>query len=114
MDREAVNTHCAGLPGAEVSDPWGGGHEAWKVGGKMFACIGAITPGVSLKTPSVEAAQLLIEQGVAAKAPYFHGSWVLIGWHRMPDEEMRGRLDEAYRIIRTGLPKKVQAALPPL
>lgn len=29
---------------------WGGGHDAWKVGGKMFACIGAVMPGVSVKT----------------------------------------------------------------
>ena len=37
MTREATNQICAGFPGAECSDPWGGGHDAWKVGGKMFA-----------------------------------------------------------------------------
>lgn len=38
-----VNSICRTFPGADVSDPWGGGHDAWKVGGKMFACVGATT-----------------------------------------------------------------------
>ena len=42
MSREYVNSICAELPGAELSDPWGGGHDAWKVGGKMFACVGSV------------------------------------------------------------------------
>ena len=50
MGRKLVNSICRKFPGAEVSDPWGGGHDAWKVGGKMFACIGAVMPGVSVKT----------------------------------------------------------------
>ena len=33
MSRELVNAICEKLPGAEVSDPWGGDHDAWKVGG---------------------------------------------------------------------------------
>ncbi len=37
MTRDEINALCATLPGAENSDPWGGGHDAWKVGGKMFA-----------------------------------------------------------------------------
>ena len=71
MSRDRVNEICRAFPGAEVSDPWGGGHDAWKVGGKMFACIGAVTPGVSVKTDSIETAEMLIEFGVGRKAPYF-------------------------------------------
>ena len=40
MSRQTVNAICKTFPGAEVSDPWGGGHDAWKVGGKMFAVDG--------------------------------------------------------------------------
>ena len=76
MSRDLVNSICKDFPGAEVSDPWGGGHDAWKVGGKMFACIGAVTPGVSVKTDSIETAEMLIDAGVGVKAPYFHRSWV--------------------------------------
>lgn len=113
MSRELVNQICGALPGAEVSDPWGGGHDAWKVGGKMFACIGAMNGGVSLKTPDIESAEVLIDMEIAERAPYMHRSWVLIPWGRIGEIELRDRLYLAYRTIRGGLPKKVQATLEP-
>ncbi len=39
MSRQTVNDICKTFPGSDVSDPWGGGHDAWKVGGKMFASM---------------------------------------------------------------------------
>ena len=80
MSRKLVNAICRTFPEAAVSDPWGGGHDAWKVGGKMFACTGAMTPGVSVKTDSIETAEMLIDAGVGVKAPYFHRSWVNLPW----------------------------------
>ncbi len=112
MTRETVNAICQHFPGADVSDPWGGGHDAWKVGGKMFACIGSMGDGVSVKTPDIETAQMLIEVGAARRAPYFHRSWVNVGWDTDPDE-MRHRLETSYDIVRAGLTKKLQATLPP-
>ncbi|MDW4497984.1 MmcQ/YjbR family DNA-binding protein [Sulfitobacter sp. D35] len=109
--REAVNATCREMPGAEVSDPWGGGHDAWKVGGKMFACIGAATPGVSVKTADIETATMLIDAGVGIKAPYFHRSWILLPEDCDPDE-LTHRLCASYDIVRAGLTKKAQAALP--
>jgi predicted DNA-binding protein (MmcQ/YjbR family) len=110
MSRKTVNDICKTFPGAEVSDPWGGGHDAWKVGGKMFASMGAIMEGVSIKTDSIETAQMLIEAGVGVKAPYFHRSWINVSWD-MEEEELRARLAASYRLIRASLPKKAQAAL---
>lgn len=112
MTRDTVNQICATFPGAELSDPWGGGHDAWKVGGKMFACIGVANDGVSVKTDSIEMAQMLIEAGVGVKAPYFHRSWIRLSFDA-PEEELRHRLRASYQIIRNGLPKKVQATLAP-
>ena len=112
MSRDRVNKTCAVLPGAEVSDPWGGGHDAWKVGGKMFACVGALMPGVNVKTASVETAEMLIAAGVGQKARYFHRSWVYLP-EDCPDEELRHRLRTSYALIRAGLPRRLQAALPP-
>jgi predicted DNA-binding protein (MmcQ/YjbR family) len=111
MTRLIVNSFCATLQGAEVSDPWGGGHDAWKVGGKMFACIGSQGGGVSVKTPDIDTARLLIEMGHATRAPYFHASWVRVPWGLVPDDELRERLDASYWLIRASLPKKVQAQL---
>jgi predicted DNA-binding protein (MmcQ/YjbR family) len=113
MSRQTVNDICKTFPGSEVSDPWGGGHDAWKVGGKMFATMGAIMEGVSIKTDSIETAQMLIEAGVGVKAPYFHRSWINISWD-MDEAELSARLAGSYRLIRASLPKKLQASLAPL
>lgn len=65
QDRAFVNRHCVGFPGAEVSQPFGPAHDCWKVGGRMFAIIGQIGDGVTVKTDHVETARLLIETGRA-------------------------------------------------
>jgi predicted DNA-binding protein (MmcQ/YjbR family) len=110
MSRELVNAICRSFPGAEVSDPWGGGHDCWKVGGKMFALVGAVTPGVSVKTDGVETAEMLIAAGVGVKAPYLHRSWINLPWGT-PEDELRHRLATSYRLVRAGLTRKAQAAL---
>ena len=67
---------------------------------------------MSVKTDSIETATGLIEDGLADKAPYFHRSWVLLPWDSTP-ELLEERLAESYRIVRSGLTKKVQATLDP-
>ncbi len=112
MTRAVVNAHAAGLPGAARSDPWGGGHDAWKVGGKLFAVVGASEEnGVNVKCVDVETAALLIDMGHARPAPYFHKSWVRIPWGLVDEAELCERITLSYTTIRKGLPKKVQAAL---
>lgn len=108
--RAAVAAICRPLPGAEMSDPWGGGHDAWKVGGKMFACIGAVTEGVSVKCGSVDAAEMLKEAGLARHAPYFHRSWVLMPEATEPDE-LAHRIRISYDLVRSKLPLAVQRSL---
>lgn len=112
MTRARVAAICEALPGAEVSEPWGGGRDAWKVGGKMFASVGAAMTGASVKTDPVETAETLIAAGVGARAPYFHRSWVHLT-DSADDEELRHRILASYRIDRAGLPRTIQAALPP-
>jgi predicted DNA-binding protein (MmcQ/YjbR family) len=109
--RSRVAAIAAPLPGAAVDDPWGGGHDAWKVGGKMFACIGAAAPGVSVKCADAETAAMLIEAGVGEPAPYFHRSWI-----RLPEtageDELRHRILTSYRLVRAGLPAGLRKTLP--
>lgn len=78
----------------------------------MFACRGAMQNGTSVKTDSIETAQMLIDAGIGTKAPYFHRSWLLLP-EDCPDDELRHRLEASYRLVRGGLTKKVQAALDP-
>lgn len=114
MTRAEVNAHCATMPGAEVDDPWGGGHDCWKVGGKMFALIGAMNHGVSLKCQDAGEAAMLIDVGRAERAPYLtRGGWVLIRWGVMDGDELRARLTRSYVVVRRNLPKRIQAKLAP-
>jgi predicted DNA-binding protein (MmcQ/YjbR family) len=78
----------------------------------MFACVGSVAPGVSVKTDSVETAQMLIDAGVGVKAPYLHRSWVNLPWGTSKDE-LQYRLTVSYRLVRSSLTKKVQAELAP-
>ena len=110
--RDRVNAIAQGLPGATLDHPFDSGHDAWKIGGKMFTCIGAVTPGVSVKTPDIETATLLIETGAASRAPYFHKSWVHLD-ETCPDDDLRHRIHVSYDIVRSGLTKKLQATWPP-
>ena len=109
--RARVAAIASVLPGAAVDDPWGGGHDAWKVGGKMFACIGAALPGVAVKCPDTETATMLIEAGVAERAPYFHKSWVKLP-ETTDSAELRHRLLTSYRLVRAGLPARLRKDLP--
>ena len=112
MSRDTVNAICRSLPGAEWSEPFGPGHDVWKVGDKIFAAIGAQGTGVSVKTPDIDTAQMLIDAGVGKKAPYFHRSWI----HLPLDgetEELTHRIHASYDAIRASLTKKRQNALPP-
>lgn len=113
MSRALVDTICQSLPGSEWTDAADGGIPSWKVGGKMFACVGSRGEGVSVKTPDVETAALLIEVGRAERAPYFHRSWVRIGWGSVPEAELRDRILTSYTIVRAGLPKKLRDSLGP-
>jgi len=54
----------------------------------------------------------VIEAGVGVKAPYFHRSWVNLPWATSEDE-LRHRLAASYKLVRSSLPKKVQAGLKP-
>lgn len=109
--RDRIAAICAPLPGAEKSDPWGGGHDAWKVGEKMFATIGATIPGVAVKTPDIETSAMLIEAGVGSKAPYFHRSWVLLPTD-VADDELWHRIVTSYDLVRSKLPAKIRKSLP--
>ncbi len=114
FDRQTVNDHCATLPGAEQTDPWGGGHDCWKVGDKMFALIGSVGAGVSLKCADDATAAMLIDTGRAERAPYLpRGGWVLVRWDRMEADEVRERLTVAYLTVRRKLTKRVQKELGP-
>ncbi|MGJ8610281.1 MAG: MmcQ/YjbR family DNA-binding protein [Octadecabacter sp.] len=116
MTRETVNAICASLPSADVSDPWANsgdaGHDAWKIGGKMFASIGTQGTGVAVKCATIDDALHLEDMFGWPKAPYFHRSWVHIPLDTAIDE-LRHRIEISYTLVRKSLTKKAQADLLP-
>ncbi len=110
MSRELVNGICRQLNGAEWSDPWGGGHDCWKLGGKIFALTGVSTETVSVKTASPEMAEMLIDIGIGQRPKYLHRSWVALSLDSAPDE-LSDRIRASYDLIYAALPKKTKAAL---
>jgi predicted DNA-binding protein (MmcQ/YjbR family) len=112
MSRNLANEICKSLPDSDWSEPFGAGHDVWKLNGKIFAALGKDADGISIKTPDIDTATMLIEAGVATKAPYFHRSWAMIPFD-VPKEELTHRIKRSYAIIRASFSKKVQASLPP-
>jgi len=78
----------------------------------LFACIGATTSAISVKTEGIGMAEMLISTGIGRKAPYFHRSWILLPPDTAEDE-MRHRIRMSYDLIRSKLPGKVRATLDP-
>jgi hypothetical protein len=64
-----------------------------------------------VKCPDVETAAMLIEAGVARKAPYFHKSWVQLDLPALNACEAEHRIAVSYATIRRGLPRSVREAL---
>jgi predicted DNA-binding protein (MmcQ/YjbR family) len=48
VDRASVRDFCLGLKGATLDHPFGDHHDAYRIGGKMFAMVGE-TGGISFK-----------------------------------------------------------------
>lgn len=111
MDREGVGRVCLALPGVTLDHPWDEGHDAYKVGGKMFAVVGGLG-SLSFKASDI-AFEVLVEEGRAIPAPYMaRNKWLQLerpgDW---PDEELAGALRNAHAIIAAKLPKKTRTAL---
>ena len=111
MSAEVITRFCKTLKAAECVNTFGPEHDVWKIGGKVFAIVNVARGSVSFKCADIESVQMLIESGVAHKAPYSHASWAMVVHGEMPDEELQARLAASYSIMRKSLPKKVQAAL---
>ena len=111
MDRAGVGKVCLALPGATLDHPFGEHHDAYRIGGKMFAMVGE-TGGISFKVSDI-AYEVLTEDGRARPAPYLaRAKWVnLPAIGDWPDDELAEHLVIAHSIVAAKLSKKQRAAL---
>lgn len=111
MNREAVGKVCMALPAVTLDHPFGDDHDAYKVGGKMFAIVGGMGE-LSFKVSDI-AYEVLTEAGRARPAPYLaRARWVRLDdpadW---PDAELAEHLAIAHGLVAAKLTKKARAAL---
>jgi predicted DNA-binding protein (MmcQ/YjbR family) len=115
VTRDELLTHCLGKAGAWEDEPWEGDVVA-KVGGKVFAFLGAGGPAgqpatIGLKCGATrEAADewLLRYPGDASVMAYIGR----FGWNSLrtggaiPDDEVLEAVDASYRAVLAKLPRK--------
>ncbi|WP_029085869.1 MmcQ/YjbR family DNA-binding protein [Brevundimonas aveniformis] len=111
MDRQGVKQVCLALPAATLDHPWDPDHDAYKVGGKMFAVIGGMG-AISFKVSDI-AYEVLTQSGRARPAPYMaRAKWINLDdpsdW---PDDELAEHLRIAHGLIAAKLTKKVRREL---
>jgi predicted DNA-binding protein (MmcQ/YjbR family) len=115
MDVGTLQEHCLALPGAWPDNPWDHDHPVIKVAGpgKIFAFLGADTVGVKAG-PDRDVADEWLDRypGDATVMAYIGRS----GWNSLalrgaiPDEEILDAVEQSYRLVVTGLPKKHRPA----
>lgn len=115
MDVERMQAYCLAKPGAWPDRPWDHEYPVIKVGegerGKIFAFLGAV--GVGVKSASTrEAADEWLQRypDDASVSAYIGRS----GWNDLafggaiPDDETLEAVDESYRLVVAGLPKRLR------
>ena len=111
MDREGVLARCRGLPGATEGFPFGEGALVFKVGGKMFAILGA--DSVSLKCDPGFAVAFR-EQYPAVTAGYHLDKrhWNTIVFDGSVPADVLGEwISDSYELVVAGLSRAQRAAL---
>lgn len=106
--------YCLAKPGAEETDPWGGGGGVMKVGGKIFAFVGAETLGVKVARNTEEAREWYDRYpGHVSTMAYIgrHG-WITVQHDDgvVPADEVEELVDISYGIVVAGLPKRLRPA----
>ena len=115
MDREELTAYCLGKPGAWLDNPFHEDHPVAKVGpserAKIFAFLGNGGVGVKAGRSREEADEWLQRYPEDASVMAYIGR---SGWNDLrtggaiPEEEILEAIDESYRYVVTGLPKRLR------
>ncbi len=117
MTREDFDEYCRSLPHTTHVVQWGNA-SVWKIGGKVFTIGGwngtEETFCVSFKTSEMSF-EILSEQPGCRPAPYLASrgmKWIQrTGDETLSDADLKAYLAESYRIVASGLTKKLQREL---
>lgn len=115
MTPAEIRRHCLSFPGAAETIQWGN-ERVFKVGGKMFAVIGAERGADAMSFKCSDASfRLLTELPGLVPAPYLaRAQWVKVEpLAALPDADLRAYLRRAYEIVAAALPRTARPALAP-
>jgi predicted DNA-binding protein (MmcQ/YjbR family) len=108
-----MQAYCLAKPGAWPDNPWEHDHPVIKVGpgerGKIFAFLGGDGVGVKSGRTREVADEWLDRFPEEATVMRYIGR---SGWNNLtfaiPDDELLEAVDESYRLVVEGLPKKLR------
>jgi len=113
MDREAVVARCRSLPGASEGYPFGEGVLVFKVGGKIFAILGATS--VSLKCDPGYAVALR-EEYPAVSAGYHldkrHWNTIELDGS-VPSDVLGEWIEDSHGLVMAGLSRAQRNSIDP-
>jgi predicted DNA-binding protein (MmcQ/YjbR family) len=119
MDVERLREFLLELPHVEETVQWGDNLVFWAgdkaIGGKMFALANLAGTGkgvLSFHAGAERYNELLENEGVIP-APYMARIyWVCLErWNVLPERELRGLLERAYKLVFAKLPKRTKDVL---
>ena len=116
MDVESILAYCLELPGAWPDSHMENVHPVVKVGaaerGKIFAVLQNEWVGVKVARSQEEADEWLQRFPEDARVMPFLGrsGWITLSFGgAVPEQDLRDAVDESYRLVVAGLPKRLRA-----
>jgi predicted DNA-binding protein (MmcQ/YjbR family) len=115
MDRESMRAFCLGRAGAGEEFPFGPATAVFKVGGKIFAILGAEEAPASVSVKCDPFYGAAMREHYAAVKPGYHlnkrhwNTVVLDG--SIPDETVEQWVRDSYELVVASLPKARRAVL---
>ncbi|MEM6745901.1 MAG: MmcQ/YjbR family DNA-binding protein [Pseudomonadota bacterium] len=117
MTPDDLNTYCASLLSTTHVVQWGG-HDVWKVGGKVFVIAGVADDGSGVTASfkvTPESFDILQEQEGLRPAPYLASrgmSWIQhFQGTGLTDDELKAYIERSHRLVASRLSKKKQREL---
>jgi predicted DNA-binding protein (MmcQ/YjbR family) len=110
VNHDELVAYCLAKPGATPDEPWDGDLVA-KVGGKIFAFLGADRLGVRCGRDADEAAELRHRYPDTVEVMAYIGRH---GWNSVtvdetiPDDELLELVDDSYVAVVAKLPKRLR------
>jgi len=115
VDVEQMHAYCASKPGAWPDFPWEEHtHPVFKVGpgerGKIFAFLGGSGVGIKAGRSREVADEWLQRFPDSASVMAYIGrsGWNDLAFTGIPDDDLCEAVDESYRLVVEGLPKKLR------